>query len=73
METEGFPLGSHSLELSGPEPFGSMDSTGVGTDIHVQVDVLAPTPWKLNLVVHSDWTVTKPISASDITAVMVAL
>ena len=73
METAGFPFGSHALELSGPDPFGSMGSEDVGTDINVQVQVLAPTPWTLNLVVHDDWTVTKPSSATDITAVMVAL
>jgi hypothetical protein len=62
------PMGDRLLTLSGPEPFDSVTmSGGDDGDLSAEVEVLGPSPWFFVCVIHSDDTVTKPLSAAGIT------
>ncbi len=61
-------MGDRLLTLSGPEPFDSVTmSGGDDGDLSAEVEVLGPSTWFFVAVIHSDDTVTKPLSAAGIT------
>lgn len=58
--------GDRVLAISGPDPIESVSAhSEPNGDLVATVGVLGPAPWSFVAVVHSDDTVTKPLSAAD--------